>query len=249
MTSKFAKCSILIAAALAMGLASAAQTPPSGAALAGVVTEVTGDTVTLQGLSLSVNDKTRFAAVLADGTMGPVPFSAVQAGVPMHCRFIFVNGQPTLVLGELGADFFWHGILTAFDDATLTLDNAITIHRTQAHLVGSGSLQVGATVGVKGEVLGGVFAAKLINTSALDFAFAGSITALTQDGAGDVVGFTVAKGDQNFFVDLDGNSLVWKGRTQVSANTLAVGTRIKVDGWIQPDGSALAWNVRILPRQ
>jgi hypothetical protein len=167
----------------------------------------------------------------------------------MHCRFIFVNGQPTLVLGELGADFFWHGIVTAFDDATVTLDNAITIHRTQAHLVGSGGLQVDATVGVKGEVLGGVFAAKLINTSGLDFLFTGPITALTLDAANHVVGFTMAKGDQSFFVDLDGNSLVWKGRLQVSADTLAVGTKVKVDGWIQPDGSALAWNVRVLPRQ
>jgi hypothetical protein len=249
MTSKFAKYSILIAAALLMGLASAAQIPPSGAALAGIVTAVTGNTVTLQGLTLNVNDKTRFVAVLTDGTMGPVPFFVVQAGVPMHCRFIFVNGQPTLALGELGADFFWHGIVTAFDDATVTLDNTVAIHRTQAHVIGSGSLQVGATVGVKGEVLGGVFAGKLINTSAVDFAFAGAVTALTQDGTGNVVGFTVAKGDQNFFVDLDGNSLVWKGRVQVSANTLAVGTKLKVDGWIQPDGSALAWNVRILPRQ
>ena len=249
MTSKFAKVSILIATALVMGLASAAQTPPSGAALAGVVTAVTGNTVTLQGLTLNVNDKTKFVAVLTDGTMGPVPFFAVQAGVPMHCRFIFLNGQPTLVLGELGADFFWHGIVTAFDDATVTLDNTVTIHRTQAHLVGSGGLQVGATVGVKGEVLGGVFAARLINTSGLDFLFTGPITALTLDATNHVVGFTMAKGDQSFFVDLDGNSLVWKGRLQVSADTLAVGTKVKVDGWIQPDGSALAWNVRILPRQ
>jgi hypothetical protein len=249
MTRKFAKFSILIAAALLVGLVSTAQTPPSGAALAGVITAVTGNTLTLQGLTLNVNDRTRFLAVLPDGTMGPVPFSAVEAGVPMHCRFVLANGQPALVVGELGADFFWHGIVTAFDDTTLTLDNAVTIHRTQAHTVGSGSLQVGATVGVQGEVLGGVFAAKRINTSALDFAFMGSITGLTQDGTGNVVGFTVAKGDQNFFVDLDGNSLVWKGRVQVSPSTLAVGTKVKVDGWIQPDGSALAWNVRVLPRQ
>ncbi len=249
MTSRFLKLSILAATALLSGLAAAAQTPPSGAALAGVVTAVAENTVTLQGLTLNVNDRTRFVAVLSDGTMGPVPFFEVQPGVPMHCRFIFVNGQPTLVLGELGADFFWHGTVTALDETTLTLDGAVVIHRTQAHVIGNGTLQVGATVGVKGEVLGGVFAAKMINTSALDFLVVGPVTALTQDDSGNVVAFTMAKGDQTFLVNLDGNSLVWKGRTQVSPNTLAVGTKVKADGWIQPDGSALAWNVRILPRQ
>ena len=40
------------------------------------------------------------------------------------------------------------------------LDGAVTIHTSQARTIGAAPLQVGSTVGVKGEVLGGVFAAK-----------------------------------------------------------------------------------------
>jgi hypothetical protein len=32
----------------------------------------------------------------------------------------------------------------------------------------------------------------------------------------------------------------------VPADTLAAGMKVDVTGWVQPDGSVLAWNVRII---
>lgn len=234
------------ATALALGLAALAQTPPSGAAVAGIVDGVTGDSLTLQGLTLNVVERSKFVTVGPDGAMGPIPFSEVQAGLPMHARFILVEGTPTLVLGELGNDFFWHGVVTALGDGTLTLDGAVTIHAGQARLVGSSALQVGATVGVKGEVLNGIFAARVINTQGLDFGYRGTISALAVDEGGVVTGFIFGRGETSYTVALDMHSVIWKGRLQLSPNDLVAGMKVDVSGWTQPDGSVLAWNVRVL---
>jgi len=246
MNHRFRVLAFALAATLALGLPALAQTPPSGAALAGIVEGVTGDTLTLQGLTLNVVEKSRFVTVQPDGTMGPIPFSEVQPGTPIHARFIFVSGNPTLVLGELGNDFFWHGVVTALGEGTLTLDGAVTLHTGQARLVGPGTLQVGATVGVKGEVLNGIFAARVINTLGLDFAYKGTISALAVDEGGLVTGFIFGRGETSYAATLDMHSIIWKGRYQLSPNDLAVGMKVEVSGWTQPDGSVLAWNVRIL---
>ena len=235
-----------IAAALALGLTAWAQTPPSGAFIAGPVTEVHADSLVLQGMTLAVDEHSKFFTVLPDGTMAPATLADVQPNLPMHARFIFVGASPTLVRGELGNDFFWHGIVTEIGEGSLILNGAVTIYTSQARIIGTLPLQVGNTVGVKGEVLGGVFAAKVINTSGLDFAFKGTITALVQDPAGAVVGFTFGRGETLYPVDLDGSSLIWKGRVQVPAAALVVGMRVDVTGWVEPDGSVLAWNVRII---
>jgi hypothetical protein len=235
-----------IAAALALGLTALAQTPPSGAFIAGPVTEVHADSLVLQGMTLAVDEHSKFFTVLPDGIMAPATLADVQPNLPMHARFIFIGAVPTLMLGELGNDFFWHGIVTEIGEGALTLDGAVTIHTSQARVVGPGTLQVGSTVGVKGEALGGVFAAKVINASGLDFAFKGTITTLAQDPSGAVVGFTFGRGETLYPVDLDANSLIWKGRRQVPADELAAGMKVDVDGWVQPDGSVLAWNVRII---
>jgi hypothetical protein len=235
-----------IAAALALGLTALAQTPPSGAFIAGPVSEVHADSLVLQGMTLAVDEHSRLFTVLPDGTMAPATLADVQPNLPMHARFIFVGAVPTLVRGELGNDFFWHGIVTAVGEGTITLDGAVTIHTSQARTVGAGTLQVGSTVGVKGEVLGGVYAAKVINASGLDFAFKGTITTLVQDPTGAVVGFTFGRGETIYPVELDANTLIWKGRFQVAADALAAGMKVDVTGWVQPDGSVLAWNVRVI---
>jgi hypothetical protein len=178
--------------------------------------------------------------------MAPALLSDIQPTVPLHARFIFVGTVPTLVRGELGSDFFWHGIVTTVGEGSIILDGAMTVHTSQARIIGSAPLQVGSTVGVKGELLGGVFAARVINTSGLDFAYKGIITALVQDPTGAVVGFSFGRGEVVYPVDLDANSLIWRGRIQVPADTLAVGMKVDVSGWVQPDGSVLAWNVRII---
>lgn len=246
MTHRFRVLAVVTVATLTLGLAALAQTPPSGAALAGIVEGVTGNTLTLQGLTLNVVERSKFVTVGPDGAMGPIPFAEVQAGVPIHARFIFVEGAPTLVLGELGNDFFWHGVVTALGDGTLTLDGAVTIHIGQARLVGPGALQVGATVGVKGEVLNGIFAARVINTQGLDFGYRGTISALAVDEGGVVTGFIFGRGETSYAVALDMHSVIWKGRLQLSPNDLVVGMKVDVSGWVQPDGSVLAWSVRIL---
>lgn len=246
MTYRFRILTCAIAATFALGLAALAQVPPSGAFLAGPITEVTPASLTVQGITLTVNDRSKFFTVLPDGAMAPVPFGEVPAGVPIHARFIFVDSAPTLVQGELGDDFFWHGIVTALGEGSLTLDGAVNIHTSQARIIGSGTLQVGSTVGVKGEVLNGVFAARAINTSGLDFAYRGTITALTVDEGGMVAGFAFGKGETSYAVVLDAHSLIWRGRLQISPNDLAVGMKVDVNGWTQPDGSVLAWNVRLL---
>ena len=235
-----------IAAALALGLTALAQTPPSGAFIAGPVSEVHADSLVLQGMTLAVDEHSKLFTVLPDGTMAPATLADVQPNLPMHARFIFVDAVPTLVRGELGNDFFWHGIVTAVGEGTITLDGSVTIHTSQARTVGAGTLQVGSTVGVKGEVLGGVYAAKVINASGLDFAFKGTITTLAQDPTGEVVGFTFGRGETIYPVELDANTLIWKGRFQVAADALAAGMKVDVTGWVQPDGSVLAWNVRII---
>jgi hypothetical protein len=246
MTPRLRVLACTIAAALAIGWTALAQTPPSGAFIAGLVTEVHADSLALQGMTLAVDEHSKFFTVLPDGTMAPATLADVQPNLPMHARFIFVGSSPTLVRGELGNDFFWHGIVTEIGEGILRLDGAVTIHTSQARTVGAGTLQVGSTVGVKGEVLNGVFAAKVINASGLDFAFKGTIATLTQDPGGSVVGFTFGRGETLYPVDLDGNSLIWKGRRQVRPEELAAGMKVGVDGWVEPDGSVLAWNVRIV---
>lgn len=246
MTQRFRVFACAIAATLALGLAALAQVPPSGAFLAGPITEVTPTSLTIQGMTLTVNDRSKFFTVLPDGAMAPIPFAEVPAGVPIHARFIFVDSVPTLVHGELGDDFFWHGIVTALGEGSLTLDGAVTLHTGQARIIGSGAVQVGSTVGVKGEVLNGVFSARVINPSGLDFAYRGTITALTVDEGGKVTGFTFGRGETSYAVVLDAHSLIWRGRIQISPNDLAVGMKVDVNGWTQPDGSVLAWNVRLL---
>ena len=245
MTHRFRVLACAIAA-LALGLTALAQTPPSGAFIAGVVTEVHADSLVLQGMTLAVDENSKFFTVLPDGMMAPATLADLQPNLPMHARFILVGTVPTLVRGELGNDFFWHGIVTEIGEDVLTLDGAVTVHTSQARIIGTAPLQVGSTVGVKGEVLGGVFAAKVINASGLDFAFKGTITALVQNPAGVVVGFTFGRGETLYAVDLDATSLIWKGRIQVPADTLAAGMKVDVTGWVQPDGSVLAWNVRII---
>ena len=246
MTYRFRILTCAIATVFAMGLAALAQVPPSGAFLAGTITEVTPASVTIQGMTLTVNDRSKFFSVLPDGAMAPIPFAEVPAGMPIHARFIFVDSVPTLVRGELGSDFFWHGIVTALGDGSLTLDGAVNIHTGQARTIGSGTLQVGSTVGVKGEVLNGVFAARVINTSGLDFAYKGTITALVMDDGGKVAGFTFGRGETSYTVVLDSHSIIWRGRRQLPPGILAVEMRVDVDGWTLPDGSVLAWNVRLL---
>ena len=245
MTPRLRVLACTVAAALALGLTAWAQTPPSGAFIAGVVTEVHTDSLVLQGMTLAVDEHSKFFTVLPDGMMAPATLADIQPNLSMHARFIFVGAVPTLVRGELGNDFFWHGIVTEIGEGALTLDGAVTIHTSQARIIGAVPLQVGNTVGVKGEVLSGVFAAKLINASGLDFAYKGTITALNQDLGGSVVGFTFGRGEALYSVDLDANSLIWKGHIQVPAATLAAGTKVDVAGWVEPDGSVLAWNVRI----
>jgi hypothetical protein len=246
MTPRLRVLACTIAAALALGLTVLAQTPPSGAFIAGPVTDVHADSLVLQGMTLAVDEHSKFFTVLPDGMMAPATFADIQPDLPMHARFIFVGTVATLVRGEVGSDFFWHGIVTAIGEGALTLDGAVTIHTSQARIVGAVPLQVGSTVGVKGEVLAGVFAAKVINASGLDFAYKGTIAALTQDPGGSVVGFTFGRGETLYPVDLDAKSLIWKGRRQVPADALAAGMKVDVDGWVQPDGSVLAWNVRII---
>ena len=234
-------------ATFVLALGAAAQTPPSGAFIAGPVTAVSGDTLTVQGLTLTVTENSRFFSVAPDGTLGEVPFASVQAGVPVHGRFIFVNGLPAVTRMDLGDDFFWHGTVTAVGPATLTLDDAVTIHTGQARLAGKGNLQVGDTVGVKGEVLDGVFAATWINTSGIDFSFQGLIGSLIT-GDGHVTGFTVAGGDSSYLVVLDENSVIKRGRLQIPPDALATGMNVRITGWVLPDGSVLAWNVIVKPR-
>ena len=243
MTKAFRYLTLAALATLALVLGAAAQTPPSGAFVAGVVSDVAADALTVQGLTLNVTQDSKFFSVAPDGTLGEVPFSAVQAGVPIHGRFIFIDGQPTVVHMDLGDDFFWHGTITATGEGTLTLDGVVTIHTGQARLVGAGSLQVGDTVGVKGEVLDGVFAAKWINTNGIDFDFKGEIGSVVRDGSGHVTGFTLAQGSSSYLVVLDENTVVRKGRFQVSPDTLATGMKARVSGWMLPDSSVLAWNV------
>lgn len=243
------RCTVLAALmTLALGAAAMAQTPPSGAWISGTVSAVSSDTMTIQGLTLGVADRAKFVTVQQDGTIAPVAFNQIQQGDPFRGRFILLNNAPTLVYGEVSSHFFWHGTITAVTGSTLTMDGLMTISTGQAKLAGSGSLTVGATVGVTGQVLDGIYAATLINTNGFDFNFTGVIASVSQDGGGNVTGFTFGKGSASYFVALDANSLVWRGRRQVSPNTLAAGARVEVRGWTQPDGSVLAWNIWIKGR-
>jgi hypothetical protein len=245
MMKAFRSMTLAALATLVLALGVAAQTPPSGAFIAGPVTAVSGDTLTVQGLTLNVTQDSKFFSVAPDGTLEEVPFSSVQAGVPIHGRFIYVEGIPTVTHMDLGDDFFWHGTVTATGDATLTLDNTVTIHTGQARLVGKGSLQVGDTVGVTGEVLDGVFAARWINTNGIDFDFKGQVGSVVRDGSGHVTGFTLAQGSTSYLVVLDEKSVVRRGRFQVPPDVLAAGMAVRVTGWVLPDSTVLAWNVVI----
>lgn len=243
------RCTVLAAlVSLALGAAALAQTPPSGAWISGTVTAVSSDAMTIQGLTLGVADGAKFVTVRQDGTIAPIAFNQIQQGDPFRGRFILLNNAPTLVYGEVSNHFFWHGTVTAVTETTITMDGLMTISTGQAKLVGSGTLAVGATVGVNGQVLNGVYAATVINTNGFDFHFTGVIASVSQDGGGNVAGFTFGKGSASYFVALDANSLVWRGRHQVSPNTLAAGARVEVRGWTQPDGSILAWNIWIKGR-
>ena len=235
---------IVLIALFVLSLGALAQAPPSGAAIAGIVTNVSSDSLTIEGLTLGVTENTKFFTVLPDGIIAATTFDQIVPGESLHGRFIFVNGVATLVVGEQGNDFFWHGKITAADDTTLTLDNFVTIYISQAKVVGTGSLQIGDTVGVRGEVFNGIFAAKWINSSGIDFNFKGTIGSLIIDG-GHVTGFTVGDGSGSYLVTLDPHSLIWKGRRQLSPDALQVGMKVKVAGWTLPDGSVLAWSVKI----
>jgi len=250
----FPKLFLATLALSALCVCALAQTPPSGAWVSGDVTSVGSTTMTIQSLTLTVSAGALFTTVNADGTISQIPFSEINVGDSFHGRFIFISGTPTIVSGEVGNHFFWHGVVTAVNSSggalqSIQLDNTAVIFVSQAKFVnlsgGSASIQVGSVVGVSGLAANGVFAAQWVNAGGVDFSAVGQVGSLLQDQNGNVTGFTFTSGTTSVFVSLDSSTAVYQNKRPVSANTLAPGETAKVSGWTLPDGSVQAWNIRI----
>jgi hypothetical protein len=260
--------------ALGAAVAAAAQAPPSAAWLSGNVGALTADSITLQGLTYPVAAEAAFATVLPDGTLSEIPLASIQPGDPFHGHAVLGEAGFAWVRGYVGDRFFWHGVVTAVvrDEAghplTVTLDDAVTIHVSQARVAGvppgqeTSSAQdaldspaaaegepylllEGATLGVDGLAKDGIFAAVVVNVAAVDFASTGTISSLVTGESGEVTGFVLDKNGATADVVLAPFTLIRKGRRILTPGDLEAGMRVFVTGKSLADGSVLAFEVKI----
>jgi len=265
---------ILLILTLGGAVAAAAQAPPSAAWISGNVGAVTADTITLQGLAFPVSTEAAFATVLPDGTLSEIPLASIQPADPFHGHAVLGESGFAWVRGYVGDRFFWHGVVTAVvrDESghplTITLDDTVTIHVSQARVVGvppgqerssapdalDGAsaaesepylLLDGATLGVEGIAKDGVIAAVVVNVAAVDFASTGTIASLVTDESGTVTGFVLDKDGTASNVVLAPFTLIRKGRRILSPGDLEAGMRVFVTGKSLSDGSVVAFEVKV----
>lgn|GEM_PF-2408936 len=257
------------------GFGLAAQTPPGGAWISGPVQSVSADSVTVQGLSIAVEEDTSISALTPDGTFQSVGINQVLPGDPFHGKVTVVSGTPTLVNGVVGFPFFWHGVVTALSQdeegnvLSIEVDGTVTIYASQAAIIGTepGSegdagmnapyetqrddsepflLQVGSTVGVNGFARGGVFAATVINVAVADFSSKGTISQLYRNADGHVTGFELKRNDTVYLIKLTIFTRVMRGGHPLSPDKLRAGWNARVTGKKLADDSIVAYKVRVL---